>query len=140
MFLRARPTHDIQNCESCHYEGTYNAPSQTKSLPDLISASHSELEGWDGDIGEISEYTTGPAARASDECHRAEKINEDEASELVSFYQHTKRALLATLANPFFGDLRRFEGETRVLYVTTMKAYEFLSRAGGVTLFCSDSR
>jgi OmcA/MtrC family decaheme c-type cytochrome len=85
------PTHGITNCESCHYEGTYNVPDQTKSLPGLISASHSTLEGWDRDIGEIPEYATGPASRACGGCHRAELINEDEASELVSFYQHTKQ-------------------------------------------------
>ncbi len=85
------PTHGIQNCESCHYEGAYDVPDQTKSLPGLISASHPTLEGWDRDIGEIPEYAAGPAARACGGCHRAELINEDEASELVSFYQHTKQ-------------------------------------------------
>jgi OmcA/MtrC family decaheme c-type cytochrome len=85
------PTHGVWNCESCHVEGKYNVPDQTKSLPGLISASHTELEGWDRNIGEIPEYATGPAARACGGCHRAELINEDDASGLVSFYQHTKQ-------------------------------------------------
>ena len=33
------PTHGITDCESCHYEGTYEVPDQTKSLPGLLSAS-----------------------------------------------------------------------------------------------------
>jgi OmcA/MtrC family decaheme c-type cytochrome len=84
------PTHGITNCESCHYEGTYNVPDQTKSLPGLLSESHYPLEGWDRDIKEIPEYVTGPAARACGACHRAVLINEDEASELISLYQHMK--------------------------------------------------
>ncbi|MCW4048829.1 MAG: hypothetical protein NWE89_03745 [Candidatus Bathyarchaeota archaeon] len=83
------PTHGITNCESCHVEGTYEVPDQTKSLPGLISASDS-LEGWDRDIEEVPEYATGPAARACGGCHRAELINEDDASGLASFYQHMK--------------------------------------------------
>jgi OmcA/MtrC family decaheme c-type cytochrome len=84
------PTHAETNCESCHYEGTYEVPDQTMSLPGLISASDSPLEGWDRDIGEIPEVATGPAARACGGCHRAELINEDDASGLASFYQHMK--------------------------------------------------
>ena len=82
------PTHGT-NCESCHYEGAYNVPDQAKSLPGLISPSHYPLEGWDRDIGEVPEYVTGPASRACGGCHRAVLINEDEASELISFNQHT---------------------------------------------------
>jgi OmcA/MtrC family decaheme c-type cytochrome len=84
------PTHGITNCESCHYEGTYNVPDQTKSLGGLLSESHYPLEGWDRDIKEIPEYVTGPAARACGACHRAVLINEDAASELISLYQHMK--------------------------------------------------
>ena len=36
-------------------------------------------------------YVTGPASRACGGCHRAELINEDNASELISFNQHTKQ-------------------------------------------------
>ncbi|MFC1803120.1 hypothetical protein ACFL0D_04035, partial [Thermoproteota archaeon] len=85
------PTHGETNCESCHVEGAYEVPDQTKSLPGLISASESPLEGWDRAIGDIPEYATGPAARACGGCHRAELINEDDASGLISFYQHTKQ-------------------------------------------------
>jgi OmcA/MtrC family decaheme c-type cytochrome len=83
------PTHGITDCESCHFEGAYNVPDQTESLPGLISPSHYPLEGWDRDIGEVPEYATGPASRACGGCHRAVLINEDEVSELVSFNQHT---------------------------------------------------
>jgi len=62
-------------------------PDQTKSLPGLLSASDS-VEGWDRNIGDVPEVATGPAARACGGCHRAELINEDDASGLVSFYQH----------------------------------------------------
>ena len=84
------PTHGIQNCESCHNPGTYDVPDQSKSLPGAMSASDS-LEGWDRNIGSVPLYITGPAARACGACHRAELINEDKASELISFNQHTKQ-------------------------------------------------
>jgi cytochrome c553 len=83
------PTHGITNCESCHNPGTYEVPDQSKSLPGLLSASDS-LDGWDRDIGEVPAYITGPASRACGSCHRAELINEDAASELVSLNQHMK--------------------------------------------------
>ena len=85
------PTHGITNCESCHIEGTYDVPDQAKSLPGLLSASDSSPEGWDRDISDVPEYVTGPASRACGSCHRVELINEDEASELISFNQHTKQ-------------------------------------------------
>jgi OmcA/MtrC family decaheme c-type cytochrome len=84
------PTHGTQNCESCHIEGTYNVPDQTKSLPGALSGSDS-VEGWDRNIGAVPLYITGPAARACGGCHRAELINEDEAVELMSFFQHTEQ-------------------------------------------------
>jgi len=84
------PTHGIKNCESCHNEGTYNVPDQSKSLPGAISASDS-LEGWDRNIGDVPLYITGPGSRACGACHRAEMINEDDAGELISFNQHTKQ-------------------------------------------------
>jgi hypothetical protein len=65
-------------------------PDQSKSLPGALSASDS-LEGWDRNIGDVPLYITGPASRACGACHRAEMINEDEASELISFNQHTKQ-------------------------------------------------
>jgi OmcA/MtrC family decaheme c-type cytochrome len=85
------PTHGITDCESCHIEGTNDVPDQAKSLPGLLSASDSPLEGWDRDIGEVPEYVTGPASRACGSCHKVALINEDEASELVSFNQHTNQ-------------------------------------------------
>ncbi len=83
------PMHGTTNCESCHTEGAYNVPDQAKSLPGLLSASD-PIKGRDRNIGEVPAYVTGPAARACGGCHKAELINEDNASELISFYQHTK--------------------------------------------------
>ena len=70
--------------------GTNDVPDQTKSLPGALSASDS-VEGWDRNIGDVPLYITGPAARACGGCHRAELINEDDASGLASFNQHTKQ-------------------------------------------------
>ncbi|MEZ4635903.1 MAG: hypothetical protein R2873_00605 [Caldilineaceae bacterium] len=83
------PTHGNTNCESCHIEGTYNVPAQNMSLPGILSASDSN-ETLDRSIGAVPSVITGPASRACGSCHRAELINEDEVSELISFNQHTK--------------------------------------------------
>jgi OmcA/MtrC family decaheme c-type cytochrome len=80
------PTFSAKNCEACHNEGTYEVPDQTKSLPGALSATDS-VE--DRNIGDYPIYITGPAARACGGCHRAELINEDDASGLASFMQHT---------------------------------------------------
>jgi len=82
------PTHGITNCESCHFEGTYNVPDQTMSLPGVLSSTDS-VE--DRNIGDYPVYITGPASRACGGCHRAELVNEDEASLLASFFQHVKQ-------------------------------------------------
>jgi len=81
------PTFSAKDCEACHNPGTYEVPDQTKSLPGLLSASDS-VDSWDRNIGDVPEVATGPAARACGGCHRAEFINEDDASGLASFYQH----------------------------------------------------
>jgi OmcA/MtrC family decaheme c-type cytochrome len=80
------PTHGITDCESCHNEGMYNVPDQTKSLPAVLSASDSV------DDRELSvpSYITGPASRACGGCHRAVMINEGATSELMSFFSHTR--------------------------------------------------
>jgi OmcA/MtrC family decaheme c-type cytochrome len=80
------PTHGIQNCESCHFEGTYEVPDQSKSLPGALSATDS-VE--DRDIGDYPVYITGPASRACGGCHRAELITADDANGLAAFMQHT---------------------------------------------------
>ena len=46
--------------------------------------------GRDRNIGDVPSYVTGPASRACGGCHRAVLINEDKASELASFMQHTR--------------------------------------------------
>ncbi len=84
------PTHGNTNCESCHIKGAYNVPDQSKSLPGILSASD-KLKGRSRNIGDVPSYITGPASRACGGCHRAELINEDKASEFISFNQHTKQ-------------------------------------------------
>ena len=81
------PTFSAKYCEACHNEGTYEVPDQTKSLPGLLSASDS-VDSRDRAISDVPEVATGPGARACGGCHRAELINEDDASGLASFYQH----------------------------------------------------
>lgn len=83
------PNHGT-NCESCHVEGTYNVPAQDKSLAAILSPSE-PTTNWDRNIGTVPELVTGPASKACGGCHRAELINEDEFSELISFNQHTKQ-------------------------------------------------
>jgi len=82
------PTHGITNCESCHLEGMYNVPDQSMSLAGILSAS-AVISGTERSIGTVPSFVTGPASRACGGCHRAELINEDSASELLSFNQHT---------------------------------------------------
>ena len=84
------PTHGASNCASCHLDGTNNVPDQSKSLPGILSATD-PLTGRDREIGAVPSYVTGPASRACGGCHRAALINEDAASELISFMQHTKQ-------------------------------------------------
>jgi hypothetical protein len=81
------PTHANTNCESCHLAGTYNAPSQSKSLPGLLSAS-AKNESWGRNIGVVPSVVVGPAERACGGCHRAAAINEDKAGELQMLTQH----------------------------------------------------
>jgi hypothetical protein len=81
------PTHGITDCESCHVEGMYEVPDQTKSMPGLLSGSD-DVE--DRAIGDVPAYITGPASRACGGCHRAVLINEDDVNGLQSFFQHTK--------------------------------------------------
>jgi OmcA/MtrC family decaheme c-type cytochrome len=84
------PTHANTNCESCHVEGMYNVPDQSKSLPGLLSATD-VLSGTERSLPDMPSYVTGPASRACGGCHRAVLINEDKAGELVSLMQHTKQ-------------------------------------------------
>jgi hypothetical protein len=83
------PNFTIKNCESCHIEGMYDVPDQSKSLPGILSDSESN-DTIDRNIGYVPSYVTGPASRACGGCHRADLINEDEAGELISFNQHTR--------------------------------------------------
>jgi OmcA/MtrC family decaheme c-type cytochrome len=76
------------NCESCHVKGTYDVPDQARSLPGILSAAQ-VLKGGSRNIGTVAAEITGPAARACGGCHRAQLINEDDASSLAAFYAHT---------------------------------------------------
>jgi hypothetical protein len=82
------PKHGITNCEACHVAGTNNVPSQSKSLPGLLSASD-VVKSMDRTIADVPSYVTGPATRACGGCHRAELIKEDNATGLALFNQHT---------------------------------------------------
>jgi len=82
------PKHGRTDCESCHVEGAFNVPEQSKSLPGLQSASDS-VEGRN--IADVPSYVTGPASRACGGCHRADLINEDAAGGLKAFNQHIKQ-------------------------------------------------
>ena len=84
------PNFTIKNCEACHNEGTFEVPDQSKSMPGILSGSAS-IETWDRNIGNVPAYVTGPASRACGACHRTHFINEDDAGDLISFYQHTKQ-------------------------------------------------
>jgi OmcA/MtrC family decaheme c-type cytochrome len=81
------PTHAETNCESCHVEGMYEVPDQTKSLPGMLSGTD-DVE--DRAIGDIPAYITGPASRACGGCHRAKLLNADDASGLAIFLAHSK--------------------------------------------------
>ncbi|MGB8984153.1 MAG: hypothetical protein WCC12_19965, partial [Anaerolineales bacterium] len=83
----AYPSHGTTNCESCHVEGAYNVPDQSKSLPGLLSASD-EINGEERSIGDVPSYVTGPASRACGGCHRAELIKDDSADGLAAFNLH----------------------------------------------------
>ena len=51
------PKHGITNCEACHVSGTNNVPTQSKSLPGLLSASD-VLKGKDRTIADVPSYVT----------------------------------------------------------------------------------
>jgi len=84
------------NCEACHVDdagnpdaAVYNVPSQAKSMPGLLSAVD-EVPGLDIANASSPEVVVGPAARACGGCHRAQKLNANDAGGLVDFNQHTK--------------------------------------------------
>ena len=81
------PTHGIANCESCHFEGTYEVPDQAEALPAILSAS-AKNDTWDRKIGTVPSVVTGPAEAACGGCHRAQLINEDKAGGLAVLNQH----------------------------------------------------
>jgi OmcA/MtrC family decaheme c-type cytochrome len=93
----AFPTLGRANCESCHNPGKFNVPDQSKSLPGVLSASEfpvifENLEDFpDGQrqIQMVDTFISGPAARACGGCHRVNWINEDNAVDLLAFYNHT---------------------------------------------------
>lgn len=96
------PNFTITNCESCHRDGTYNAPDQAKSMPGLQSAS-SDVATWYSivgglavedpagrNIGMVPEAVTGPASRACGGCHRGRLITDDAAGDLAALNAHVE--------------------------------------------------
>jgi OmcA/MtrC family decaheme c-type cytochrome len=83
------PNFTVKNCETCHNEGAYEVPDQSKSLPGVLSAAD-EVPTLSRNIGAVPSYVTGPASRACGGCHRAHYINEDDAVKLAAFNLHTK--------------------------------------------------
>jgi OmcA/MtrC family decaheme c-type cytochrome len=79
------PTFGILNCESCHNKGMFEVPDQAKSMPGVLSGTDT-VEGRS--IGVILPSVTGPAVRACGACHRAQKINADDAGGLSILNQH----------------------------------------------------
>ncbi|MBD3647983.1 MAG: hypothetical protein HUJ31_11165 [Pseudomonadales bacterium] len=82
------PNFTIKNCEACHNPGTYDVPSQAKSLPRVLAAT----DDWttaDRTIGDIPQSVTGPASSTCGACHRAEFLNADDGGSLAAFIQHT---------------------------------------------------
>ncbi len=84
------PKHGLTDCESCHYENSYNVPNQAKSLPGLISGTD-EVKGMERKLGPIGAYVTGPAARVCGSCHRAVLIKEDNAGEMAVLNLHLQK-------------------------------------------------
>ena len=85
------PNFTIQNCESCHYAGTYDPPAQDLSLPGLTSASwalknkSTNIPGYVAGppVAGIPAVITGPADRACGSCHRATIINADQMADYL---------------------------------------------------------
>jgi OmcA/MtrC family decaheme c-type cytochrome len=84
------PNFTIKNCKSCHVEGKFNVPDQSKSLSGLLSAADPSPDGWNRNIGAVPYYFTGPASRACGGCHRAAAIKEDDPVALAAFNSHTR--------------------------------------------------
>jgi OmcA/MtrC family decaheme c-type cytochrome len=84
------PRFGIMNCESCHKPGTYDVPSQAKSMPGILSGTDTLKAGSTRNIGTIPSYVTGPATRACGACHRAQKIVADDATGLAVLNAHFK--------------------------------------------------
>jgi len=82
------PRFGITNCESCHNPGKYDVPDQSKSMPGVLSGTDA-VAGRS--IGTIPATVTGPATRACGGCHRAQKINADDAGGLLTLIQHWKQ-------------------------------------------------
>jgi OmcA/MtrC family decaheme c-type cytochrome len=83
------PKHGITNCEACHTKGSYDVPTQSQSLPGLLSAS-ATVTSTTRAMGVVPSYVTGPATRVCGSCHRATAINEDDFGKLTVLNLHFK--------------------------------------------------
>ncbi len=66
------------DCMSCHNEGTFNVPDQSKSMPGVLSGA--DTTSFDRTIGAYPQQVSGPAVRACGACHRSEMLNADDAA------------------------------------------------------------
>jgi OmcA/MtrC family decaheme c-type cytochrome len=82
------PNFTLLNCNSCHNDGTFEVPDQSKSLPSLHSPSAAN-DTWERNIEGVPGFVTGPASRACGSCHRSQLINGDAAGGLDAFNEHT---------------------------------------------------
>jgi hypothetical protein len=105
----AFPYFTAQACEACHVvpgvgiATSYNVPDQAKSMPglhrgtdtvdtwyEIVGDAAVERDATDRNVGNINRFVAGPASRSCGGCHRAEFLNEDDASGLASWNAHTK--------------------------------------------------
>jgi len=82
------PRFGVGDCESCHKPGTFDIPSQSGSMPGVLSATDDVLKGKTRSISGYPQTVTGPAARACGACHRTNAINHDDSAALAVKTQH----------------------------------------------------
>jgi hypothetical protein len=113
------PNFEVKYCEGCHVTSsftdsrstlpvTHAVAEQSRSMPDLLSASATLTQGWfvleanGNDVGTaarrsssavpggiIRSYLTGASSKAGGGCHRAKFIKQDDVNGLASFDPHT---------------------------------------------------
>jgi OmcA/MtrC family decaheme c-type cytochrome len=86
------PNFTIMNCESCHFPGTFNAPSYADSLPGELSGAELNADltanGFARNIGDVPARLVDPATRTCGACHRAQAIKADNPAAIQALYEH----------------------------------------------------